>query len=276
MKLPRRQFLRLVTTAVAVPVVSRFAWAQTYPTRPVRIIVGFAPGGSQDIVARLIGQWLSNRLRQQFVVENRTGAGGNIAADAVVRSRADGYTLLLAGLSNAVNAALYDKLSFNFVQDTVAVANVIRVPGVMEVNPTFPANNVPELIAAAKANPGKISMATSGTGSPSHMYAELLKMLAGIDLVLVPYRGSAPALTDLLGGQVQMTIDPIASSIEYIKAGRLRALAVTTAKRSDVLPDVPSLNDFLHGFDPADFSGFIRDETEKWGKVVKFAGLKPE
>jgi len=255
MKVPRRQFLHLATGAAAIPVVSRIAQAQAYPTRPVRILVGFAAGGPQDIVARFIGQWLSERLGQQFLIENRAGAAGNIAAEAVVRASPDGYTLLLAGLSNAVNASLYDALSFNFLRDVVPVAGIVRTPAVLEVSQSLAARSVPDLIAAAKTNPGKINLATTGIGSPSHVYGELFKTMTGVSLNPVPYRGSAPAITGLLGGEVEVFFDAIPSSIEYVRAGRLRALAVTTKTRSDALPDVPTVNDFVPGFDASSWYG---------------------
>ena len=325
MKLPRRNLLHLAAGAAALPAVSRFAWAQTYPTRPVRIIVGFAPAGAGDIVARLIGQWLSERLGQPFVVENRPGANGNIAAQAGVRAPADGYTLLMVSSANAANAALYDKLSFNFLRDIAPVAGIIRTPYVMAVNPTVPAETIPEFIAYAKANPGKISMASVGVGSGTHLAGEWFKMMTGVNLVHVPYRGGGPAFNDLLGGQVQVMFPTTVGSIGYIRAGRLRALAVTTATRSDVLPDVPTVDEFVPGYEasawfgvgaprntpaeiidklnneinaaladpkikarladlggtplagsPADLSTLIADETEKWAKVIKFAGIKPE
>jgi tripartite-type tricarboxylate transporter receptor subunit TctC len=325
MKLPRRNFLHLAAGAAALPAVSRFANAQSYPSRPVRLIVPFAPGGGFDILARLIGQWLSERLGQPFVIENRPGANGNIGTEAVVRASPDGYTLLMAGAYNAINATLYDKLNFNFIRDIAAVAGLVRVPNVMVVHPSVPATTVPEFIAYAKANPGRISMASAGNGAPSHVSGELFKMLAGVDMVHVPYRGSGPAVTDLLSGQVQVMFVAITSSIEYIKAGRLRALGVTTTTRSEALPDIPTVGEFLPGYEasgwygigapngtraeivdklnkeinaaladpklkarladlgnaplalsPADFGKFIADETEKWAKVVKFAGLKPE
>jgi tripartite-type tricarboxylate transporter receptor subunit TctC len=321
----RRQFLHLAAGAAALPAVSRFAWAQTYPTRPVRIIVGFAAGGATDIVARIMGQWLSERLGQQFVVENRTGAGTNIATEAVVNAAPDGHTLLMVSPTNAVNASLYDKLSYNFIRDIAPVAGVTRVANVMVVNPSFPANTVPEFIAYAKANPGRINMASGGTGSSNQMSGELFKMLAGVNLVHVPYRGAGPALPDLISGQVQVMFVAITSSIEYIKAGRLRALGVTTTTRSETLPDVPSIADFVPGYEdsnwwgfaapkatpaaivdtlnketnaaladprikarlaelggavlggsPADFGKLIAAETEKWAKVIKFAGIKPD
>jgi tripartite-type tricarboxylate transporter receptor subunit TctC len=224
MKLPRRKFLHLAAGAAALPAVSRIAWAQSYPTRPVRIIVPFAPAGSTDIVARLIGQWLSERLGQQFVIDNRPGGGGNIGTEAVVRAPADGYTLLLVGGSNAINATLYDKLNFNFIRDIAPVGSVIRFPYVMVVNPSVPAKSVPEFIAYAKTSPGKINYASAGTGAPSHVTGELFKIMAGVDMAHVPYRSAGPAITDLLGGQVQVMFPTIVSSIGYIRAGTLRAL----------------------------------------------------
>jgi tripartite-type tricarboxylate transporter receptor subunit TctC len=325
MKLLRRQFLHLVAGAVALPAVSRFAWAQTYPTRPVHIIVPFPAGGPTDILARLMGQWLSERLGQPFVIENRPGAGGNIGTEAVVRAPPDGYTLLLVGAFNAINATLYEKLNFNFIRDIAPVGSIMRAVYVMEVNPSVPAKTVPEFIAYAKANPGKLNMASAGNGTPQHVSGELFKMMAGINITHVPYRGSAPALTDLLGGHVQVMFDNMTSSLEYIRAGKLRPLAVTTATRSEVLPDIPTVGDFVPGFEasaqfglgaprntpvdvieklnkeinagladpkikarladfggtvlalsPADFGKLIADETEKWGKVVKFSGAKPD
>jgi tripartite-type tricarboxylate transporter receptor subunit TctC len=326
MKLPhRRQFLHLAAGAAALPAVSRIAWAQTYPSRPVRIVVGFPPGGPTDIAARLIGQSLSERLGQQFVIENRPGAGSNIGTEAVVRAPPDGYTLFLAYSANAINATLYDKLNFNFIRDIAPVAAINREPLVMLANPSFPAKTVPEFIAYAKANPGKINFASGGNGTPPHVSGELFKMMTGVNLVHVPYRGGAPALTDLLGGQVQVMFVAISASIEYVRAGNLRPLAVTTASRSDALPDIPTVGDFIPGYEastwcgigapkgtpaeiidklnkeinaglvdpkvkarlanmgstalpgtPAEFGKLIAEETEKWGKVVKLAGLKPE
>ena len=255
MKLPRRQFLHLAAGAAALPAVSRIAWAQAYPTRPVRIIVGFAAGGAADIIARLIGQWLSERLGQPFVIENRPGAGSNIATEAVVRAPPDGYTLLLVGTANAINATLYDKLNFNFIRDIAPVAGIIRVPNVMVVNPSVPAKTVPEFIAYAKANPGKINMASGGIGTAAHVSGELFKMMAGVDMVHVPYRGAAPALTDLLGGQVQVMFASMPSSIEHIRAGKLRALAVTTATRSEALPDIPTVGEFVPGYEASAWYG---------------------
>jgi tripartite-type tricarboxylate transporter receptor subunit TctC len=325
MKLPRRQVLQLAAGAAALPLVSRVAWAQAYPSRPVRIVVGFAAGGNLDIIARLLGQWLSARFGQPFVVENRPGGGGNIGTEAVVRAPPDGYTLLLVGTPNMINATLYEKLNFNFIRDIAPVASIDRVPLVMEVNPAFPAKNVPEFIAYAKANPGKINMASAGTGTGQHVAGELFKMMAGVDMVHVPYRSAGPALADLIGGQVQVMFDGIPSSIEHLRAGRLRALAVTTATRLEVLPDIPTVGDFVPGYEasgvhgigapkntpaeivdelnkeinaaladpkmkarladlgvavlsgsPAAFGKLIAEETDKWAKVIRFAGLKAD
>jgi tripartite-type tricarboxylate transporter receptor subunit TctC len=324
MKLARRAFLRLAAGAAALPAAARVATAQTYPTRPVRIIVGFAAGGAADIAARLMGQWLSERLGQPFVIENRLGAGGNIATEAVASASPDGYTLLLVNPGAAINVSLYDKLNYDFIRDIAPVAGIIRVANVMQVNPSVPANSVPEFIAYAKANPDKISMGSAGVGSSNHVSGELFKMLAGVRMVHVPYRGAAPALTDLIGGQVQVLFSAVTSSIETIKAGKVRALAVTTATRSEALPDLPTVAEFVPGYEasnwwgigapkstpaeivdklnrdinvaladprmklrlaelggtmlagsPADFGKLIADETEKWAKVVKFAGIKP-
>src|SRR5262249_20218120 len=239
----------------ALPAVSRIAWAQAYPSRPVRIIVPFAPAGSTEIVARLIGQWLSERLGQQFVIDNRPGGGGNIGTETVVRASPDGYTLLMVGSYNATNAALYDKLNFNFIHDIAPVAGIERHASVMVVNPSVPAKTVPEFIAYAKANPGKLTMASAGIGAPSHLFGELFKMMAGVDMVHVPYRSAGPALTDLLGGQVQVMFPTTVSSIEYIKTGRLRALAVTTATRSDALPDIPTVGEFVAGYEASAWLG---------------------
>jgi tripartite-type tricarboxylate transporter receptor subunit TctC len=325
MKLPRRKFLRLAAGAAALPAASSVAWAQSYPSRPVRLIVGFAAGGTGDITARLIGQWLAERLGQQFVIENRPGAGTNIATEAVVRATPDGYTLLMAGPSGAINATLYDKLNFNFIRDIAPVAGVVRQPSVIVVTPSVPATTVPEFIAYAKANPGKLSMASGGIGSPGHVSGELFKMMTGVNMAHVPYRGGAPALTDLLAGQVQVYFSPTPAAIEYIRAGKLRALAVTTAARSEALPEIPTVGEFVPGYEasswqgigapkntsaeiveklnkevnagltdpkmkarfaelgnavlpgsPADFGKLIAEETEKWGKVIRAANIKPE
>jgi tripartite-type tricarboxylate transporter receptor subunit TctC len=255
MKLPRRQFLHLAVGAAALAVGPRIAFAQAYPTRPVRFIVGLAAGGGADILARLTGQWLSERLGQQFVIENRPGAGTNVATEAVVRAPADGYTLLMVLPPNAVNATLYQKLNYNFIRDIAPVAGLIRTPLAMEVNPSFPAKTVPEFIAYAKANPDKISMASAGIGTSGHVAGELFKMMAHVDMVHVPYRGGAPAIIDLLGGQVQVLFDPINSSAEYIRAGKLRALAVTTAARSEAFPDIPTVAEFVPGYEASAFFG---------------------
>jgi tripartite-type tricarboxylate transporter receptor subunit TctC len=325
MNLPRREFLRLSAAATALPAATRLARAETYPARPVHIIVGFAAGGPNDISARLIGQWLSEQLGQQFVVENRPGAGGNVATELVVRAPADGYTLLLVPAPAAINATLYDNLNFNFIRDIAPVAGILRVPEVMVVNPAVPANTVPEFIAYAKANPGKINMASAGNGTVPHVAGELFKFMTGVDLVRVGYRGGGPALVDLMGGQVQIMFEPTLSTIGYIKAGKLRALAVTSATRSAALSDVPTVGEFVPGYEatawfgigapkgtpseivdklntevnaglvdakikerladlggepmpmsPAEFAKFIADETEKWGKVVRAAGIKAE
>jgi tripartite-type tricarboxylate transporter receptor subunit TctC len=325
MSLPRRRFLHLVSGAVVLPAVSRIARAQTYPTRPVRLLAGFPPGGAVDIVARVMGQWLSERLGTPFVIENRPGAGGNIATEAVVRAPPDGYTLLMVNVGNAINATLYDKLNFNFIRDIVPAASIMRAPGVMVVNPSVPANTVPEFIAYVKASPGKVNMASAGNGTTGHVFGELFKFMTGVNMVHVPYRGGAPAITDLLGGQVQVYFGPIPESIEHIRAGRLRPLAVTTAVRLAVLPDIPTVAEFVPGYEasgwhgvgaprntppeileklsreisaaladpkikarladiggtplvgsPADFRKLIADDTEKWAKVVKFAGIRPE
>ena len=326
MKLPRRNFLHLAAGAAALLAASRVAWAQAYPSRgPVRLIVGAPAGGGFDITARLMSQWLSERLGQSFVIENRPGAGGSIATETVVRAAPDGYTLLLVTAANAISTSLYEKLNFNLTRDIAPVAGITRMPEVMVANLSVPSRTVSEFIAYAKANPGKINMASGGNGTPSHVAGELFKMMASVDLVHVPYRGTAPALTDLHGGQVQVTFSGMASVIEYIRAGRLRALAVTTATRSDALPDIPTVDEFLPGYEasiwfglgapkatpteivdklnkevnaaladskmkarladlggavlpgsPADFAKLIAEEIEKWGKVVKFAGIKPQ
>jgi tripartite-type tricarboxylate transporter receptor subunit TctC len=256
MKLPhRRRFLHLATSAAALPAVSRFAWAQTYPAQPVRIIVGFGPGGVSDILARLIGQWLSERFDRPFIVDNRPGGGTNIATETVARAPADGYTLLWLTSSNAINATLYEKLNFDFIRDIAPVASIVLVPSVMAVNSQFPTKTVPEFIAYAKANPGKINMGAAGPGSSTHIFGELFKMMAGVDLVPVQYRSSAPVLTDLMAGQVQVTFGPLGASIEYIKTGRLRALAVTEATRSETLPDVPTVGEFVPGYEASLWQG---------------------
>jgi len=255
MKLPRRQFLQLAAGAVALPALPRLASANTYPSRPVQIIVGNAPGGGTDINARLMGQWLSERLGQPFVILNHPGAGGNVGTETAVHAPPDGYTLLLTSLANATNATLYDKLNYNFIRDIAPIAGIIRVPNVMEVNPAVPANTVPEFIAYAKANPGKINMATAGNGSPPHVAGELFKMMAGVDMQHVPYRSGGAALTALLGGQVQVTFESTSASIQYIRAGTLRALAVTTSMRSEALPDVPTLSDYIPGYEAYSWYG---------------------
>jgi tripartite-type tricarboxylate transporter receptor subunit TctC len=255
MRVPRRHFLQLAAGGAVLPALPRLVRAQSYPSRPVRWIVGFAAGGPQDIVARLLAQSLSERLGQQFVIENRAGAGGNIGTEAVVRAPADGYTMLMIGPSATINATLYDNLSFVFLRDIAPVASIIRTSNVMEVHPSFPAKTVPEFIAYAKANPGKINMASAGSGSSQHMAGELFKMMAGIDMVHVPYRGAAPALTDLLAGQVQVMFDNMTSSVEHVRAGRLRGLAVTTAARSEALPDLPIVGDFVPGYEASGIYG---------------------
>ena len=256
MKFPhRRQFMHLAARAAALPAASRLAWAQSYPSRPVHWIVGFAPGGGNDIVARLMGQWLQERLGQPFIIDNRPGAGTNIATEAVVNARADGYTLLLAGIPNASNASMFSNLNFNFTRDIVPVAGIIRVAQVMVVNPSFPAKTVPEFIAYAKANSGKINMGSAGTGSATHLAGELFKMVAGVNLVHVPYRGNGPALTALLGGQVDVLFPALPPTIEYIKTGKLRGLAVTSAMRSETLPDVPTVGEFVPGFEVSAWYG---------------------
>jgi tripartite-type tricarboxylate transporter receptor subunit TctC len=254
----RRDFITLIggtAGAAALAAASRIARAQAYPVRPVRLIAGFPPGGALDLFARLIGQWLSERFGQPFIIENRAGAGGNLAAEAVVRAPPDGYTLLQIGAHNAWNVTLYDNLSFNFVRDIAPVASIYRGPAVLVVHPSFPTKSVPELIAYAKANPGKINMASGGVGSPQHVYGELFKMMAGVNMLHVPYRGGGPALTDLLAGQVPVMFDTLATSIEHIRAGKLRALAVTSATRSEVLPDIPTVGDFVPGYEGTGWQG---------------------
>ena len=323
MKLPRRKFLHLAAGAAALPAASRIASADTYPSRPVRIIVGFPAGNTSDTIARLAGQSLSERLGQQFIVENRPGAAGNIATEFVVRAAPDGYTLLQVISGNAANVTLYENLNFDFMRDIAPVASICRVPDVMVVNPSVPAKTVPEFIAYAKANPGKINMASAGNGSASHLAGALFEMMAGVDLVHVPYRGSF--VPDLLGGQVQVVFPPIPTVIGYIRAGKLRALAVTSAARSEALPDIPTVAETVPGYEasawygmgvpentsaeiigrlnkeivaaladstikarlsdlgavpmpmtPGEFGKFIADETEKWGKVIRAAHIKPE
>jgi tripartite-type tricarboxylate transporter receptor subunit TctC len=247
--LPRRQFLHLAAGAAALPIMPRIASALDYPTRSVHVIVGFAAGGTQDTVARLMGQWLSERLGQPVVVENRPGAGGNVGAEVVVRARADGYTLLLVGFSNAVNATLYENLNFNFIRDIAPIASIVRLPNILVVHPSVPAKTVPELIAYAKENPGKVTFASAGIGAPNHLACELFKIMAGVDVVHVPYRGGGAALTDLVGGHVLAMFESIPVSIEHVKARELRALAVTTATRLDALPDLPPVADFVPGFE---------------------------
>jgi tripartite-type tricarboxylate transporter receptor subunit TctC len=324
-KLPRRRFLHLAAGAAALPALSRIARAQAYPTRPVRIIVAFAAGGGNDIFARLMGQWLSERLGQPFVIENRPGAGGNIGTEAVVRASPDGYSLLLVAPANTANATLYEKLNFNFIADIAPLASIVRIPYLMVVNPSVPVKTVPEFIAYAKANPGKLSMASAGIGTPPHLAGELFKLMAGVDMIHVPYRGGGPALTDLLGRQVHVSFAAMPPSIEYVRAGSLRALAITTATRSQALPDIPTVGEFVPTYEassvyglggpknmpafiverlnkeinagladpkikarladlggemlalsPADFGKLIADETEKWGKVIRAANIKPE
>jgi tripartite-type tricarboxylate transporter receptor subunit TctC len=280
-KLSRRTFLHLAVGAAALPAVPRIARAETYPTRPVRIIVGFPAGSASDVTARLMGQWLSERLGRQFVVENRPGATSNLAAELVGRAPPDGYTLLLVTSVNAVNATLYSNLNFDLIHDIVPVASIAHGLGVMEVNPTFPANSVPEFIAYAKANPGKINMATAGSGSMMSAYGELFKMMAGVDMIPVPYRGAPPAVTDLIGGRVQVVFDTFAASIEFVRAGKLRALAVTTATRSTALPDIPSLGEFLPGYDASSWGGIAApkntppDIVEKLNKEINAALVDP-
>jgi len=255
MTLPRRRFLHLAARAAALPALPRIAWAQTYPTRPVHLIVGTVAGATPDIDARIIGQWLSERLGQPFVIENRPGAGTNIATELVVRARPDGHTLLLITTANAINATLYDNLNFNFIRDIAPVASLVRTPLVMEVNPLVPAKTVPEFVAYANANPGKINMASAGNGTPQHVSGELFKMMAGVKLLHVPYRSTGPALVDLLGGQVQVMFDTVPASIEFIRAGKLRPLAVTTATRLEVLPGVPAVGEFVPGYEASAWQG---------------------
>ena len=255
MKLPRRNFLHLAAGAAALPAVSHFAWAQAYPARPVRLIAPFAPAGSTDIIARLMGQWLSERLGQQFVIDNRPGGGGNIGTEAVVRASPDGYTLLMIGSYNAVNATLYDKLNFKFLRDIAPVAPIVRFPNIMVVNPSIPSKTLPEFIAYAKTNPGKINMASPGSGSTPHVTGELFKAMTGTNLVHVPYRSVAAVMTDLLSGQVQLYFGTTASSLEYVRAGKLRALAVTIERRLDALPDIPAVAEFVPGYEASAWFG---------------------
>jgi len=325
MKLPRRTFLHLAAGAAALSAVSRVAWAQAYPSRPVRLIVPAPAGGGYDLAARLISQVLSERLGAPFIVDNRPGAGTNIGTETVVRAPPDGYTLLLVAAANAINATLYEKLNFNFIRDIAPVASIVGVPNVMVVHPSVSARTVPEFIAHAKANAGKLNMASAGNGTTPHLAGELFKMMTGVDMVHVPYRGGGSALTDLIGGQVQVYFGPMPPSIEHIRSGKLRALGVTSAGRSQALPDIPSVSDFVPGYEasqwhgigvpkntpseiidklnkeinaslvdlkmkarladlggtplvgsPADFSRLIAEDTEKWAKVIKFAGIKLE
>jgi tripartite-type tricarboxylate transporter receptor subunit TctC len=255
MKLPRRNFLHLAAGAATLPAVSRITWAQAYPSRPVRLIVPFVPAGASDITARLMGQWLSERLGQQFVIDNRPGGSANIGTEAVVRAPPDGYTLLLVGLTNAINATFYQKLNFNFIRDIAAVAGIFRGPNVMVAHPSVPATTVPEFIAYAKTSPGKINYTSAGTGTPSHVSGELFKMMAGVNLVHVPYRGAGAALVDLLAGQVQVGFPSMPSSIEYIRTGKLHGLAVTSAMRAEALPDVPSVGEFVTGYEVSSWYG---------------------
>ena len=258
---PRRRFLHLAAGFAALPAAARIAAAQTYPSRPVRLVVGFAAGGTQDVIARLIGPWLSERLGQQIVIENRPGAASNLAAEAVVKSPPDGYTLFMIGPNNAINASLYEKLSFDIVRDLAPVAGIMRVPNVMEVNPNVPAKTVPEFIAYAKANPGKVNFASGGVGTSVHVSGELFKMMTGVNMLHVPYRGAGPALTDLLAGQVQVMFDNLPSSVGHIQSGKLRALAVTTTARSEALPDVPTVADFVPGYEASAFFGIAAPRT---------------
>jgi len=282
LKFPRRQFLHLAAGAAAPPAVSRFAWAQAWPSRPVRLLAGFPAGGAVDIIARVMGQWLSERLGTPFVIENRPGAGGNIATETVVRASPDGYTLLMVNVGNAINATLYDKLNFNFLRDMVPAASIARVPGVMVVNPSVPANTVPEFIAYVKVNPGKVNMASAGNGTTGHVFGELFKFMTGVNLVHVPYRGGAPAITDLLGGQVQVYFGPIPESIEHIRAGRLRPLAVTAATRLEVLPDIPTVAEFVPGYEGSGWHGLgapantPREIVEKLSSEISAALADPK
>jgi len=282
MKLLRRKFLQLAASAVALPVMPRFARAETYPSRPVHVILGFPPGGPSDVLARIIGQWLSDRFGQPFIIESRPGASGNIAAEAVIRSPADGHTLLLVVPGNATSEALFDKLNFNFIRDTVPVAAISHGPLAMAVNPALPVQTVPEFIAYAKSRPGQINFASPGNGAIIHLAGELFKMMTGINMVHVPYRGNAPALIDLLAGQVQMMLADMPSSIEHIKAGKLRALAVTTSARSEILPGVPTVNEFLPGFEAGNWFGLAAPRNtppeivDKLNKEINVALTDPK
>jgi tripartite-type tricarboxylate transporter receptor subunit TctC len=325
MNLPRRQFFHLAAGALAAPAIARHAVADAYPSRPVRLLVGFTPAGGNDIIARLMGQWLTERLGQTFLIENRPGAGTNIAAEAVINSPPDGYTLFVTNLSNAINATLYEKLNFNFMRDMLPVAAIAQAPAVFAINSSVPAKTVTEFVAHAKANPGRINMGSAGIGSTGHLAGELFKMMAGVNLIHVPYRGNAPALTDLIAGQIEVLFPSLGSSIEYVKTGKLRALAVTGATRSDAVPDLPTVAETLPGYQaasfygigaprntpaevvevlnravnagladpklkarlddfgsvplpgqPATFGKLIADETEKWGKVIRSAGIKSQ
>jgi tripartite-type tricarboxylate transporter receptor subunit TctC len=273
-KFPRRRFLYLTAGAAALPAVTRIARAQAYPARPVRLLVGFPPGGSADIFARLIAQWLSERFGQSFIIENRPGAGTNIAAEAIVRAPPDGYMLFLVGSVNAINATLYDKLNFDFIRDIASVAGTVRIAGVFVVNPSVPASTVPEFIAYAKANPGKVNMASSGNGTSGHVAGELFKMMTGVNMLHVPYRGEAPALSDLMAAQVQVMFATVPGAIQYIRAGTLRALAVTTSTRSKLLPDIPSVGEFLPGYEASTWNGIgaprntPADTIDKLNKAV--------
>ena len=325
MKLHRRTFLQRVICATALPAAAQTAWAQAYPARSVRVVVPVAAGGANDVTARLIGQWLSEHLGQPFVIENRPGAATNVGTEVVIRASPDGYTLLIAGSNAAINATLFQSLSFNFIRDTAPIGSIVRVPQLMQLTPSLPVKTVPEFIAYAKAHPGKLAMGSGGNGSPAHVVGEYFELMTGTDLIHVPYRGAAPAVVDLLSGQIQVAFTELATSLGHVKSGRLRALAVTTASRAEVLPDVPALNEFISGFEasqwiglvaprdmpptiiqklngeinagladpkikawfaslggtvlpgsPDDFGKLIRDETEKWGEVIRAANIKVE
>ena len=324
MTLPRRKFLQLAA-CVGAPGRDEKAWAQAWPARSVRVVVPVAAGGANDVTARIVSQWLSERLGQQFFIENRPGAGTNVGTEAVIRASADGYTLLISGSNAAINATLFQTLNFNFIRDTAPIASIVRVPQLMQVNPSLPVKSVPEFITYAKANPGKIAMGSGGNGSPAHVIGEYFKLMTGTDLTHVPYRGAAPAVTDLIGGQIQVAFTELATSLGHVRSGSLRALAVTTAARTEALPDIPTLGEFIPGFEasqwvglvapkdtppaiieklnveinaalgdprikarfadlggtvlpgsPGDFGRLIRDETEKWAKVIRAAGIKVE